>query len=221
MEHGADYTGGYIFNVDYNRIFNYGGDILSDFGGVYITSKFHCDGASEDELDKHCYTHARVFNNWLENSEAFANGAGYLYSDVSASGTRFENNILRGKGEEALYHHCGLDNESVNNVVHRTDSSSFKMVWAGCEKGNPDRHQRYTNHHNIYLFDTLDGGMSMGRSWDRYYDEAPHFHDNLYWSQEQNAEAAAIFPWKKTWVEWKESGNDTDSLWADPLFRYG
>ena len=93
MEHGAEYNGDYIFNVDYNHIYNYGGDILSDFGGVYITSNFNCDGASEDELDKHCYTHARVFNNWLENSEAFANGAGYLYSDVSASGTRFEKNI--------------------------------------------------------------------------------------------------------------------------------
>ena len=95
------------------------------------------------------------------------------------------------------------------------------MVWAGCEKGNPNRHQRYTNHHNIYLFDTLEGGMSMGRSWDRFYDEAPQFDHNLYWSPEQNAEAAAIFPWKKTWVEWKESGNDTDSLWMDPLFRLG
>ena len=219
MEHGADYKRDYVFNVDYNHIHDYGGDVLSDFGGVYITSNFGCDGVSEDDLNAHCYTHARVFNNWLENSEAFANGAGYLYSDVSASGTRFENNILRGQGEEALYHHCGLDNESVNNVVHRTSSSSFKMVWAGCEKGKTNRRQRDTNHPNIYLFDTLEGGMSMGRSWDRYYDEAPEFHHNVYWSVELDGEAALIFPWKKTWAQWKESGNDTESLWTDPLFQ--
>ena len=61
----------------------------------------------------------------------------------------------------------------------------------------------------------------MGRSWDRYYDEAPEFHHNVYWSVEQDGEAAQIFPWKKTWAQWKESGNDTESLWTDPLFQWG
>ena len=142
MDHGADYTGDYVFKVDYNHIHDYGGDIISDFGAVYITSSYPCDGASEEELRQHCYTHARVYNNWLENSRAYANGAGYLYSDVSASGTTFQNNVLRGAGEEALYHHCGLDNLSVNNIVHRTGTGSYKYIWAGCETSHTDRFQR-------------------------------------------------------------------------------
>ena len=107
----------------------------------------------------------------MENSVAFANGAGYLYSDVSASGTVFENNILRGEGANALYHHCGLDNESRNNIVHRTGASSFSSVWAGCEASHGSL-QSYKNYHNIYLFDTLEG-MAMYRKWDRYYNQAP------------------------------------------------
>ena len=34
------------------------------------------------------------------------------------------------------------------------------------------RFQSYTNEHNIYLLDSLDD-MSMGRTWDRFYNEAP------------------------------------------------
>ena len=67
MEHGADYTGDYIFNVDYNHIYNYGGDILSDFGAVYITSKFNCDGASEDELEVEALSRITEDTRWKIN----------------------------------------------------------------------------------------------------------------------------------------------------------
>ena len=121
----------------------------------------------------------------MENSRTYYNGAGHLYSDTSSCGTVFERNILRGTATDALYHHCGLDNQSVNNIVHRTDSESFGAVWAGCGKKDQTRWrsqgstsrpvtrvQRYTNHHNIYLFDSMEG-LSMARTYDRYYDEAP------------------------------------------------
>ena len=46
MKHGAGYTGPPVFNIEYNHIHDYGGDILSDFGAVYITaSHFDCDMA--------------------------------------------------------------------------------------------------------------------------------------------------------------------------------
>ena len=48
MKHGAGYTGPPVFNIEYNHIHDYGGDILSDFGAVYITaSHFDCDKASQ------------------------------------------------------------------------------------------------------------------------------------------------------------------------------
>ena len=46
MKHGAGYTGPPVFNIEYNHIHDYGGDILNDFGAVYITaSHFDCDMA--------------------------------------------------------------------------------------------------------------------------------------------------------------------------------
>jgi len=53
----------------------------------------------------------------------------------------------------------------------------------------------------------------------RFYDEAPVFRNNLYWSTESGAQSASIFPDERNWVEWQASGNDTGSLWSQPLFR--
>ena len=43
---------------------------------------------------------------------------------------------------------------------------------------------------------------------------------------EGGAEVAAMFPGPRQgsvlgvpWAQWREGGNDTDSLWLDPLFR--
>ena len=38
--------------------------------------------------------------------------AEFLYSDVSAGKNLFEKNILYGSASGALFHHCGLENES-------------------------------------------------------------------------------------------------------------
>merc|ERR1719505_550453 len=110
MEEGKGYTGGYVFNIEYNHVHNWGSGIVSDVG------------ASLSELEQHCYTHAHIFNNWVEGGRAYHRSAAHLYSDTSSSGTIFEKNILRGGGANALKHHCGLDNESKNNIVHRTNA---------------------------------------------------------------------------------------------------
>ena len=121
-----------VFKIQYNHIHDFGGGITSDFGAIYTGSKWGCDRANLQELEQHCYSHAHIFNNWIENGSAFYPLAGLLYSDTSTSGTVFENNILRGGGDEALKHHCGLDNVSKNNIIHRTNSHSFHAVWTGC-----------------------------------------------------------------------------------------
>ena len=71
----------------------------------------------------------------------------------------------------------------------------------------------------------------------RFYDEAPGrallieqvplsnhvvpvFRNNVYWSTDSGAQSASIFPDEKNWVEWQESGNDTGSVWSQPLFRW-
>ena len=140
MEEGKDYTGGYVFNIEYNHVHDWGSGIVSDFGAIYIGSSYNCDGASLSELEQHCYTHAHIFNNWVEGGRGYHRSAAHLYSDTSSSGTIFEKNILRGGGANALKHHCGLDNESKNNIVHRTNAvESFDAIWTGCGKSHMER----------------------------------------------------------------------------------
>ena len=96
------------------------------------------------------------------------------------------------------------------------------------------RFQRFTNYKNIYLLDTMEG-LIMSPPHFRFYDEAPGtieneatvsmslvsvFHSNLYWSAEAGAQSAAVFPEEKNWVEWQNSGNDTGSIWSQPIFRW-
>ena len=96
------------------------------------------------------------------------------------------------------------------------------------------RFQRFTNYKNIYLLDTLEG-LVMSPSHFRFYDEAPGtivkkatvsislvsvFHSNLYWSAEEGAQSAAVFPEEANWAEWQSSGNDTGSIWSQPIFRW-
>ena len=64
--------------------------------------------------------------------------AEFLYSDVSAGKNLFEKNILHGSGSGALFHHCGLENESRNNIIHREvrpDNGHRPLtdIWGGCE----------------------------------------------------------------------------------------
>ena len=78
----------------------------------------------------------------------------------------------------------GKDNLSKNNIVHRNSKSidqPAQYFFGGCQKNHMDRPQSYTNSHNIYLLDDAED-FTFGRRWDRYYDEAPFFHHNLYWS---------------------------------------
>ena len=217
-------NGDFIFHIEFNHVHKYGSTISSDYGAIYIGGGDVCGWGDEGLMVEQCYTHTHIYNNWLETGWVYENGPAGLYSDAAGCGTVFENNILRGQGSGALLHHCGLDNESKNNIVHRNGANSFDHIWAGCEKHSTAL-QDYTNHHNIYLFDTVEG-MSMWRLYDRYFNKAPIFHDNLYWSPEAGAEVAAMFPGPRSgsvlgvpWAQWREGGNDTDSLWLDPLFR--
>ena len=207
----------YVFHIEFNYIHDYGKGILSDFGGVYIgASGANCDSATEEELRKNCYTYVHFYNNLLHDSNAFHNDANFLYSDTSSCRNTFENNIMFGAGEAALYHHCGLDNVAKNNIIHRSGEEPLEYMWAGCGKSTK-RFQSYSNSHNIYFLEHADG-LNFGRSWDRFYDEAPDFHHNLYWSNKEEDRTKALFPDKLSWDEWISTGNDSASLWADPLF---
>ena len=39
MEEGKDYTGGYVFNIEYNHVHDWGSGIVSDFGAIHSSAK--------------------------------------------------------------------------------------------------------------------------------------------------------------------------------------
>ena len=53
----------------------------------------------------------------------------------------------------------------------------------------------------------------------RYYDLPPDFHHNIYWSLAPGDEELKKFPDNLNWYEWQASGNDSGSVWQDPLFE--
>ena len=176
-----------------------------------------CDNATPEEYDEYCYVYSHVYNNEIHDGSAFADGANFLYSDVSSARNTFENNIMYGAGSMALYHHCGKANIGVNNIVHKT--STLEFMFGGCGKSDVDtRPQEYENTRNIYLLENLDD-FTFGRSYDRYYELPPDFHHNIYWSTIPGDEELQKFPGNQNWYEWQASGNDSESLWQDPLFE--
>ena len=176
-----------------------------------------CDNCSPEEYDEYCYVYSHVYNNIIHDGSAYHSGANYLYSDVSSAHNTFENNIMYGTGGMALYHHCGKENIGVNNIVHKT--AILEYMYGGCQKADVDtRPQQYENYNNIYLMENMDN-FTFGRSQDRYYELPPDFHHNIYWSMNPGDEELQKFPDNQNWLEWQAAGNDSGSLWQDPLFE--
>jgi len=214
----------FLHHIEFNHIHHFGQAILSDFGAVKTgISSVNCDGVSFETLQQKCHAYIHVFNNLLHDGKAYHNGANFLYSDVSASRNTFENNIMFGSGSMALVHHCGVDNVSKNNIVHRTPTAMedqeypLEVVWSGCERES-GKHQNYSNHHNIYLIENTTG-LSFYRNHHTFDQETSHFYQNLFWTPTPADKEVKMFPFGLDWYEWKETGIDIDSYWADPEFQ--
>lgn len=213
----------YVHQIEYNYIHHFGSGVLSDFGaiktGVRATG---CDGGTVSYLENNCQCYTHVYNNLIHDGWTGLIGANFLYSDVSAGKNVFENNIVYGTGSGALYHHCGLENESKNNIIHRVakvpgqefgGGKPMYNIIGGCEL-NSGKHQSYHNHHNIYYFhDTTN--LTFYRSYDEFGDNTV-FSDNLLYSLDPTSQTSLMFPGGIPFGQLAAAGLDTTSVWADP-----
>ena len=266
MENGPDFKG-YAYEVRNNRIDKTGLGILNDYGVIKLTAlppkgsrdKFKrehagCQLATKMNLQffttpectagflrKHQFAHAHIYKNLLMEAKPYHNGGNCIYSDVATSKTHFDGNICYGpwKHANAFYHHCGIENESTNNVVYRRAPPTeelevrpvnrlwYNNIWGGCERQRVITEgiiQEYTNEKNIYLMEDYTGLQFM-RFWDTF--ENVTFKNNIYWSTNMSGTQEKMFrnvdkPSKTVnWKEWKnlrDGTNDPNSLWADPMF---
>jgi len=213
----------YMIHVEFNHVHDFGEGLLSDFGAIKTGTNFVCNGAHFTVLDNNCHAYIHVYNNRLHDGQAYHNGANLMYSDASSSRNTFENNIMYGSGSVAMKHHCGVDNVDKNNIVHRTATSHrwhpMEQFLSGCEKNYPEHFQQQSSFNNIYLFENSED-FEVYKKADRTSLNETDFHKNLYWSPNEQEKNSTIFPGYLNWSDWKNlTGNDVDSVWADPLLQ--
>ena len=205
----------YVYHIEFNHVHNFGHGILSDYGAIKTGTKYDCDYAPYDDFQKNCHAYTHVYNNLLHDGKSYFVGANMIYSDCSSSRNTFENNIIYGDGEYAMKHHCGVDNVSKNNIVHRTPGAHAMSMLGACEANQPTRFQTISNYNNIYLFeDVVD--LHLAKKGHRFDNgNSPAFHQNIYWSRIGGLDTA-LFPGNLNWTDWSQLGNDVNSVWTDP-----
>ena len=72
----------------------------------------------DEEYERECYVYSHIYNNKIHSARPYDNGGNFLYSDSSSARNTFENNIMFGTGDLALYHHCGKGASTYD--VHKT-----------------------------------------------------------------------------------------------------
>ena len=73
------------------------------------------------KVQQECYTYNHIYNNLVHDVTAYYNGGNHIYTDAGSCKNTIESNLLLGAPHNGgyIYHHCGLDNLSKNNIIHR------------------------------------------------------------------------------------------------------
>lgn len=191
------------------------------------------------------YTPITATNNWVLNNEihhcmqgVLSDGAG-IYTLGNSPGTCIAGNVIHdivsySYGGHGIYGDQGSSQMTVeNNLVFDTSASSFMLhygravsvennIFAFADEGAVSRVKYFVNHkaanavapisltaeRNIVL---LDGGDVLEQ-------KAPvdhvSFNSNLYWQTDGKLTVGGL-----SFFNWQETGQDADSLVADPGFR--
>lgn len=142
-----------------------------------------------------------IRNNLIHDVTSFTYGGWGIYPDEGSSDLVIENNIVYRTKSAGFHQHYGANNVVRNNVFAL--GSEYQLMRTRAED-----HVSFTFDRNIVYFDS---GMLLGSNWTG---GQFHMNHNIYWDARGNP----IRPAGKSWEEWIASGQDTDSLIADPLF---
>jgi parallel beta-helix repeat protein len=142
-----------------------------------------------------------IRNNLIHDVTSFTYGGWGIYPDEGSSDMVIENNIVYRTKSAGFHQHYGANNTVRNNIFAL--GNEYQLMRTRAED-----HLSFTFDRNIIYFDS---GLLLGSNWTgtQY-----HMNHNLYWDARGNA----IRPAGKSWEEWKASGQDADSVVADPLF---
>jgi len=142
-----------------------------------------------------------IRNNLIHGISSFTYGGWGIYTDEGSSNILIENNIVYDCKSAGFHQHYGRDNILRNNIFAFNREHQLMRT-------RPEPHNSFTMEGNIVYF---DHGSLLGTNW---ADGKFTMRHNVYY----DARGPEISFAGKSFSEWKSSGQDKDSIVADPLF---
>lgn len=207
-----------VLEIAFNRIYDYGQGIISDLGGVYIST-------ASDQTPATNWLAADVHDNWISGARNYAGGYGAngLYTDHGTSGVLFRRNIVAGVGGRGASLHCGRGIVLANNVLYGLSLDNFTSGGAnngaisscnGADTSQPGFQANVSNN-VIVPVHTSNAWAPQDVAW-----QPPSCtvvgDGNVYFA---GAGRAMVFPGGSL-AQWRAlTGADARSVEADPLLR--
>lgn len=174
--------------VEYNHIHDIGQGMLSDLAGIYTCSS----------------PGARIRYNVVHDVARRNYGGWGIYTDEGSHDVLIQKNVVYRCQDGALFVHHSRNITAENNVFALNPKAQV-------ERGGVGGFELACLRNLIYY----QNGMAVGTyGIDNSGLRVCAFNQNLYW----NASGKPVLFGKKTVAEWQAMGQDTNSLFIDPLF---
>jgi parallel beta-helix repeat protein len=142
-----------------------------------------------------------IRNNLCHDIDSFTYGGWGIYPDEGSSEMIVENNIAYRCKSAGFHQHYGRENRVRNNIFAL--NRQYQLMRTRVEP-----HISFFFEGNIVYWDE---GRPLGSNWTG---ENFKMNRNIYW----DARGGPVQFAGKSFAEWQQSGQDKDSLLADPLF---
>lgn len=142
-----------------------------------------------------------IRNNLIHDVQSFTYGGWGIYPDEGSSHMVIENNVVYRTKSAGFHQHYGRENVVRNNVF--AFGREYQLMRTRAEP-----HVSFTFEGNIVYFDS---GALLGSNWSGGQFQMKR---NVYW----DARGGPVLFAGSSLAEWRQKGQDVDSLVADPLF---
>lgn len=176
--------------IEFNHLHDIGQGILSDMGAIYTL------GIQRGTV---------IRNNLIHDVNAFTYGGWGIYPDEGSTDLLIENNVVYRTKSAGFHQHYGRENLVRNNIFALGREHQLMRTRA-------EAHLSFTFERNLVYFDS---GSLLGSNWsgDHY-----RMRSNLYFDARPGQGPDTLKLDGKSWAAWRQTGQDADSLVADPLF---
>ena len=192
--------------VESNYIYNTGQHILCDQGGIYTL------GIQPGTV---------ITNNVIKNVFSYAVFMWGIYLDEGTSQIVVSNNVVYNTGWAALFQHYGANNTIINNVFARASLIAPPQPQDPIPDG--DVHIALTENHTSWIYTrNIVYDTFQGANHSAFKSDQPNvrisFSNNVYYNTFKTPLLFGQLSHQVSFDEWQRSGQDNNSVIADPLF---